>query len=177
MQYVGINMKILKTGRLTLHQLKPNDAPFILDLLNEPAFHKYIGDKGVRERKGALEYLENGPIASYENYGYGLYLVKELASHSSIGICGLKKREVLEIPDLGFAFIKKYWGQGFATEAGQAVLDYAQKELKLFHIAAITHPDNEGSIKVLTKLGFEFKKIVDLAGFDNPNKLFEIDLN
>lgn len=170
-------MTILKTGRLTIRELTPGDAPFILDLLNEPAFHQYIGDKGIRNREGALEYLEDGPISSYEKHGYGLYLLKETASNSSIGICGLKKRAVLEIPDLGYALLKKYWRQGYATEAGRAVIDYAGNELKLSRIAAITHPDNEQSIKVLTKLGFQYKKIVDLSGFNGLNKLFEIDLN
>ena len=170
-------MDILKTERLTLQQLTPDHAPFILELLNEPAFHKYIGDKGIRKRKGALEYLKDGPMASYKNHGYGLYLVKETVSDSSIGICGLKKRKVLEIPDLGYAFLKKYWGQGYATEAGSAVIKYAGKSLELSRIAAITHPNNEQSIKVLTKLGFQFKKIVNLSGFDGSNKLFEIDLN
>lgn len=116
-------MTILETERLTLQQLTPGNAPFILDLLNQPAFHKYIGDRGIRNRKGALEYLENGPMASYKHNGFGLYLVTETASHSSIGICGLKKREVLEIPDLGYAFLNKYRGHGYATEAGRAVID------------------------------------------------------
>lgn len=177
MQYVITSMNILTTNRLRLQELKPDDAAFVLDLLNEPAFHRYIGDKGIRKRKEALKYLEDGPMASYNNHGYGLYLVKEKASDASAGICGLKKRAVLELPDLGYAFLKKYWGQGYATEAGRAVLQYARKELKLSRIAAITHPENEGSIKVLTKLGFQFKKIVTLSGFDGPNKLFEIDLN
>ncbi|MDZ7659134.1 GNAT family N-acetyltransferase [Fodinibius sp.] len=170
-------MKILQTERLTLQQLTPSDAPFILELLNEPAFHKYIGDKGIRKKKGALEYLEDGPLASYRNHGYGLYLVNITVSDCSIGICGLKKREVLKIPDLGYAFLKKYWEQGYATEAGRAVLDYARKELKLSRIAAITHPENEQSIKVLTKLGFQLEKTINLSGFNSPNKLFEIDLN
>lgn len=170
-------MNILDTKRLTLQQLTPDDAPFILDVLNEPAFHIYIGDKGIRKQQGALKYLEDGPIASYKNHGYGLYLVKETVSNVSIGICGLKKRETLNIPDLGYAFLNQYWGKGYATEAGRAVLDYAQKELNIPRIAAITHPENKGSIKVLTKLGFQFKKIVNLSGFDGPNKLFEIDLN
>jgi RimJ/RimL family protein N-acetyltransferase len=170
-------MDILKTNRLTLQQLVLSDASFILGLLNEPSFHKYIGDKGVRKQKGALQYLRDGPIASYKNNGYGLYLVKETISDSSIGICGLKKREDLDIPDLGYAFLEKYWGQGYATEAGNAVLNYSREELKLARIAAITHPDNDSSIRVLHKLGFQFKKLVTLSGFDGPNKLFEIDLN
>lgn len=170
-------MKLLETKRLTLQELTPNDASFIYDLLNEPAFHKYIGDKGIRNHNAALEYLEDGPIASYENHGYGLYLVKETATNSSIGICGLKKRDVLKIPDLGYAFLKEFWGNGYATEAGRVVIEYAKNELKLSRVAAITHIKNEQSIKVLNKLGFQFKEIVTLSGFEGPNKLFEIDLN
>lgn len=170
-------MNILETERLKLRKLKEIDAPFILDLLNEPAFLKYIGDKGVRDINGAVEYLKTGPIASYKNNGYGLYLIKETTSGSSIGISGLKKRKDLAIPDLGYALLKKYRGHGYATEAGKAVLDYARDELQLSRIAAITHPDNCGSINVLKKLGFELKKTITLSGFENPNELFEIDLN
>ncbi len=170
-------MDVIKTQRLILRELTLDDALFILELLNEPAFHKYIGDKGVRTEADAIAYLKEGPIASYTNWGYGLYHVAEKSSCSSIGICGLKKRAVLDIPDLGYAFINSSWGNGYATEAGRAVLNYTQKELGLSRIAAITHPDNEASIKVLTKLGFQFKEIVNLSGFDTPNKLFEIDLN
>ncbi|WP_440998989.1 GNAT family N-acetyltransferase [Fodinibius sp. SL11] len=170
-------MNILKTGRLILRELIKDDALFVLDLLNEPAFHNYIGDKGIRDQTAAREYLQNGPIASYQKNGYGLYLVKEATSGSSIGICGLKKRSTFDLPDLGYAFLEKYWGQGYATEAGSGVLNYAQKELQLSRIVAITHPDNKGSINVLMKLGFRFKNVVNLSGFDGPSKLFEIDLN
>lgn len=155
----------------------PTDANFVLQLLNEPAFHQYIGDKGARTVDDAWNYLTEGPIASYQKYGYGLWLTKIKETKQPIGMCGLKKRAVLNMPDLGYAFLKQYWSKGYATEASRGVLTYGTQKLGLSHIAAITHLDNDGSIRVLQKLGFHYKGVVDLDGFESENKLFEIDLS
>lgn len=168
---------ILETDRLILQEFTTADANFILDLLNEPAFHRYIGDKGVRTIDEARIYLTEGAISSYKNSGYGLWLAKTKKNNTSIGMCGLKNRDVLEIPDLGYAFLKQYWSKGYATEAAPGVLTYAFEKLSLNRIAAITHPENKGSEKVLQKLGFQFKKLVYLDDFEGQSKLFEIDLN
>ncbi|MEL7834510.1 GNAT family N-acetyltransferase [Fodinibius sp. Rm-B-1B1-1] len=170
-------MDIIKTKRLIIRPLTPNDTSFILELLNEPAFHKYIGDKGVRTETDALNYLNNGPIANYTNFGYGLYHVTEKTSGVSVGICGLKNRAALDIPDLGYAFLSSSWGHGYATEAGSAVVNYTKQHLNIDRIAAITHPENKGSIRVLEKIGFTFQKEVYLDDFEGPTSLFEIDLN
>lgn len=170
-------MKILETDRLVLQEFTAGDTNFILDLLNEPAFHHYIGNKGVRTPNDALQYLTEKHIASYKKYGYGLWLTKIKKNDQPIGMCGLKNRSVLDIPDLGYAFLKQYWSKGYATEASRGVLSYASQKLGLSRLAAITHLDNDGSIRVLQKLGFHFKEIVDLEGFEGKNKLFEIDLS
>lgn len=165
-------MPIIETKRLILSQLTLDDIPFILSLLNEPAFHEYIGDKGVRSAEEAAEYLEEGPIASYEINGFGLYLTSLKEGNVPIGISGIKKRDSMNLPELGYAFLQKHWSNGYATEAGRGVMDYACTELGLTKIAALTAPNNEGSIRVLEKIGFEFKEMVELPGFDTVNKLF-----
>ncbi len=169
-------MCLLKTERLTLSHLRLDDADFILQLLNEPDFHKYIGDKGVRTIEDANGYLREGPLASYKQRGYGLYLVRLKNAETPIGICGLKKRDSLDVPDLGYAFLKNHWSNGYATEAARCVLDYAYDKLKINKLAALTTTDNEASVRVLEKLGFQFQKIVKLPEFESDSKLFVADL-
>jgi RimJ/RimL family protein N-acetyltransferase len=168
-------VKFLETDRLLLRQLTTDDAPFILELLNEPSFLQNIGDKGVRSITDARGYLLSGPLASYEHYGFGLYLVERKESRVALGICGLLKRETLADVDLGFAFLPQFWGQGFAVEAAQAVKNYAHQRLGLERIAAITLPSNRGSIRVLEALGMRFEKRIRLAEEAEELMLFEYE--
>ena len=151
-------MTVLETERLILRRLTVEDAQFILTLLNEPSFLRYIGDKKVRNVDDARRYILDGPVASYDRNGFGLYLVELKDSHAPAGMCGLLKRDDLPDADIGFAFLPDFWNKGFALEAAKAVLNYAQKELNLKRVLAIVNPDNESSIKLLQKLGFKFER-------------------
>jgi RimJ/RimL family protein N-acetyltransferase len=163
-------MTILKTRRLALRELDHGDAAFILELLNEPAFLRYIGDKGVRSLEDARHYLDQGPIDSYRRHGFGLLAVC-LPDGTPLGICGLVKREGLDDPDIGFAFLQRHRLQGYAAEAAAAVLDHARNVLKIGRIVAITSPDNAGSGAVLNRVGLNFERFIILR--DNEElKLF-----
>ncbi len=122
-------MKILETERLVLRRLTAGDAAFILELLNEPAFLENIGDRGARTLADARRYIARGPVASYRKFGFGLYLVELKDSGTPVGICGLLKRESLEDVDIGFAFLRRYWSQGYARESAAAVMHYGWTEL------------------------------------------------
>jgi [ribosomal protein S5]-alanine N-acetyltransferase len=152
---------VLKTERLTLRQLTSNDAPFILELLNEEGFLRYIGDKGVRDLNDARDYIAQGPVDSYERNGFGLY-ASCLKDGVAIGICGLVKRDTLPDPDLGFAFLSRYGCQGYAVESARAVMAFGRDRLKLPRIVAITSPDNIRSIAVLEKVGLKFDRYLNL---------------
>lgn len=165
-------MTVVETERLFLRQFSIADAPFVLRLLNEPSFLRYIGDKKVRNLKDAEQYLLNGPMASYEQNGFGLYLVELRESRTPIGMCGLLKRKELADVDIGFAFLPEFWKQGFAFEAAKAVMDYSQQQLKLKRVVAITNPDNESSIKLLERMGFKHERVINLTGDSDPVKLF-----
>jgi RimJ/RimL family protein N-acetyltransferase len=168
-------MKSLETERLVIRELVDSDAPFILQLLNEPSFIYYIGDKGVRTLEDARQYILNGPVVSYEKNGFGLYLVALKDHDTSIGMCGLIKRDELPDPDIGFAYLPDYWSKGFGFEAASAVLKYAVEDLQLKRVLAITSPDNEGSGKLLTKIGLKYERMYSLSD-DRPEvKLFVID--
>jgi len=161
-------MTVHETERLLLRRITVDDAEFILTLLNEPSFLRYIGDKQVRNRDDARQYILNGPMASYERHGFGLLLVELRESHTPIGMCGLLKRDELPDPDIGFALLPDFWSKGFAFEAAAAVL----KDGKLPRILAITSLDNEVSISLLQRLGFEFERVIRLSPDREEVKLF-----
>jgi len=163
---------VLETERLSLRQLTEDDAPFILHLLNEPSFIEFIGDRGVRTLDDARRYLQAGPLASYEQYGFGLYLVQLRERGIPIGICGLLKRDQLEHADIGFSLLPEFWSEGYALEAAAAVVDYARVTLGLGRLVAITSPHNERSARLLGKLGFAFERNIRMTPEGEELKLF-----
>lgn len=167
-----IRMTLLETDRLCLRRIDEGDADFLVELLNEPAFLENIGDKGVRSFGDVPRYLGEGPLASYSRYGYGLYLVQEKANGMPVGMCGVLKRDGLADPDLGFAYLARYHGRGYASEAGAAVLAYERRLHGLGRIVAITSMDNRGSMRVLEKLGFRDAGTIRLAGRDEETRYF-----
>ena len=165
-------MTVLETERLFLRRFTPDDAEFILTLVNEPSFLRYIGDKQVRNLEDARQYILNGPVASYERNDFGLYLVELREPHTPIGMCGLIKREELPDPDIGFAFLPDFWNKGFAFEAAAVVLQDAGDRLRLQRLLAITSQDNDASIKLLQRLGFRFAQEIKLSPDRERVKLF-----
>ncbi|MEP7325010.1 MAG: GNAT family N-acetyltransferase [Gemmatimonadota bacterium] len=165
-------MIVIETERLLLSQITSDDAPFILVLLNEPSFLRFIGDKGVRTLEDAGEYIRKGPVDSYERRGFGLYLTRLKEPLVPIGICGLVKREALEDVDIGFAFLPGFWSKGYAFEAASAVLKHGREVAGLNRIVAITDPENESSIRLLERLGLRYDRMIQLSENSGANKLF-----
>jgi RimJ/RimL family protein N-acetyltransferase len=170
-------MKILETSRLSLRKMSVDDAEFMLTLLNDPSWLRFVGDRGVRTLEDARNYILQGAMANYERLGYGFYLVELTEAGIAIGMCGLAKRDYLEHTDIGFAFLPAYWGQGYAFEAAAATLHYAKEQLHLPRILATTRLDNLSSSKLLEKLGMRLDKIIMHPDGDRELKLFGIDLN
>lgn len=178
-------MIITETQRLIAREFTLDDAPFILTLLNEPAWLQYIGDRGVYTLEAARDYLERGPMASYKRLGFGLYGVALKVDGAEpfplIGMCGLIKRESLPEAyrgsvDIGFAFLAPYWGQGYATEMAAAMLDLAKNKHGLSRIYGITAVDNQSSIHVLQKLGLQFEGFIRFEPDGEELNLFGRDL-
>lgn len=167
---------MLETERLSLRRLWAGDAAFICGLVNQPSFVKHIGDKGVRTRADAVAYIQNGPVASYERFGFGLNLVELKGSGIPIGICGLLKRDTLPDVDIGFAFLPEFWSKGYAVESATAVMDHGRKVLGIGRVLAITAPDNVGSIKVLEKIGFSFEGMIRLSEDAPETRLFACEV-
>lgn len=155
--------------------MSADDAPFILELVNEPSWLRFIGDRGVRTMEDARDYIRNGPIEMYARLGFGLYLTELKPDQVPIGICGLLKRDSLEDVDIGFANLPRFWGQGYAYEAASAVMDYGMRVLGHKRIIAVTSRGNEPSVRLLEKLGLRFERMVRLAEGASEVQLFGPD--
>jgi RimJ/RimL family protein N-acetyltransferase len=165
-------VEVLRTERLILRHLSEEDAPFILELLNSQGFIDNIGDRGVRDLDGARRYVTEGPGASYQKYGYGLWLAVLKKTGEPIGICGLVKRDGLEDADVGYALLERYWGHGYAQEGAAATLAHAREVIGLGRVVAITDPSNAGSIAVLKKIGMKAAGLIKVPGYDEDSAFF-----
>ena len=163
---------IATTARLTLRELDAGDGPFILELVNDASWRRFIGDKGVHTVDDARRYIETGPAAMYARHGFGLWLVERSDDSVPLGICGLIKRDALPDVDVGFAFLPVFRGNGYAFEAAQAVVDFGWNALGLDRIVAITSHDNDDSIRLLKRLGFGFERALQLADDAPPLRLY-----
>jgi RimJ/RimL family protein N-acetyltransferase len=154
---------VIETARLVLRDFTAEDAQFVLRLVNEPSFLRYIGDRGVRSLDDARRYIAEGPVAGYARYGHGLMRVDRKSDGATVGMCGVLKRDSLPDPDIGFSFLPEHWSQGYALEAAQAVMQHARATLGLGRIVAITTSDNEPSMRLLGKLGFRFERMISFG--------------
>lgn len=151
-----------------------DDAAFMLELLNSPGFLENIGDRGVRDEDQARGYIDDRVLASYRDHGFGMWLALQKADGAPVGLAGLVRREGLDVPDVGYAFIQRVWGQGYAQETAAAVLAHAQGKLGIPKLAAITTPENFASMAVLRKIGFTFQGMIQLPGVDRESTHFTV---
>lgn len=167
---------IFETERLVVDELTVGrDEAFILALLNSPGFLDNIGDRGVRDLGGATGYIEKGPGASYVANGFGLWRVTDKATGAPLGLCGLVKRDGLDDPDVGYAFLPAAWGRGYAVEAARATLAHARQVLGLGRIVGITKPDNLSSQRVLEKIGLRAQGLITLPDHGGESAYFVSD--
>jgi RimJ/RimL family protein N-acetyltransferase len=163
--------------RLRFRVPSRDDGAFYLKLMNEPDYRHFIADLGLRSIEDAVGYIENKSLARFSMFGVGLWLVEEKDTGNPIGVCGLVVRPELELPDLGYGLLEDYRGKGYAREAGEAVVKFAQTELKLECLCAITHPDNTPSGKLLKKLGFSKQGQRQLSEIGATSDYYYLDLS
>ncbi len=165
-------MKTIDTERLVLRHLTIEDDAFMLELMNEPDFIRFVADRGLRTKADAAAYLSEKILPSYARYGFGFYRVDLKDSGTAIGICGLVKRETLDWVDIGFSLLERFRGHGYALEAATAVMNYGRNVLKLRRVVGVTAPDNRNSIRLLEKLGLRFQEKIHLPGYGLESLLF-----
>ena len=163
---------LIETPRTRLREMTIADEAFICELLNQPAFLRYIGDRHVRSVDDAATFIETRYRQSYRDHGFGLYAVVRNGDNAQVGICGFVKRDEFELPDLGFAFLPEYERNGYGFESAAAMMVYGGEKLKLPRVLAITSLDNDVSRSLLEKLGFAFERIITTPAGEDLN-LFE----
>jgi RimJ/RimL family protein N-acetyltransferase len=169
---LGEPSPVIETARLVLRRFTHADAPLVLELLNDPAWLRFIGDRKVRSLDDARAYIAEKLLGAYERHGYGLYRVERKSDGGALGMCGLVKRDSLPHADLGFAFLERFRGQGFALEAARATLSHAHASLGITRLLAIVSPENSRSTRLLGKLGFVHRRTISLTG--NQRDLVEL---
>ena len=157
-------MKIhIETERLILRELLLTDIEGMFELDSNTEVHKYLGEKPVQTKQRAVEVIQF-IREQYKNYGIGRFAAIEKKSGDFIGWSGLKfntgEKEMLnekkDFYDIGYRFIPRYWGKGYATESSLAILDYGFKELNLELIVGAAEIENEASNKILQKIGLKY---------------------
>lgn len=164
----------LETTRLVLRPVEKSDAAFILELMNEPGYLKNIGDRGVRTVEDAEAYIDAKFIETYRTLDFGLWIAVSKAESIAIGICGFVKRDVLEYPDLGFAFLERFWSQGYGSESAAAALAYGRATLRLSQVYGVTSQANCASMRLLEKLEFTYDRTILLPGHAEQSLLFSL---
>ena len=169
---LAANMTVLDTPRLTLRRVTLEDAAFVLEVLNDPGYIRFIADRGVRTVEDAASYIAEKCLPSFEQHGFGFCVVELKRDGTPIGMCGLMKRETLEDVDIGYSLLERFWGNGYAVEAAAAVMDYARRVLGLPRVVGITAIDNVSSAKVLEKIGLRYEKMIHVPGYEGESRLF-----
>jgi ribosomal-protein-alanine N-acetyltransferase len=159
-----------ESARLSLREIREDDAAFILEVLTDPDFLANVGDRGVHDLASARRYVAESVRTSYRSHGFGLYLVERRADAAPLGICGLLRRDTHPDVEIGFAFLPRARGKGYALEAARATLEFARGTLALTRIAALAAPHNRRSIQLLERLGFRHERQLRFAA-DGPDLL------
>ena len=163
----------IETERLLIRPFKTEDIEpaFLMD--SDPEVNRYTGESGNVSIKETEKRIVENVFGDYEKYGYGRLAVVLKSENKFIGFTGLKYLEDMDEVDLGYRFMKAYWGKGFATESAKACLNLAFEKLQLNRLIAMVLPENTASIRVLEKLNFEYEK--DIFEDDLIVKLYALN--
>ena len=168
-------MKNYQTERLILKPASVDDADFFLELYNMPKFIQFIGDRNIRTKQDAENYIQNRFLPQIEKLGFGNYVVILKENNKKIGAVGIFERDGLEVLDIGFSFFEEFEGKGYAYESAMKIKEIAKDEFNISKISAITTKDNISSQKLIEKLGLKFQKKVRLPDDDEELLYYEIE--
>jgi ribosomal-protein-alanine N-acetyltransferase len=168
--------KVGETPRLVLRRFTLDDAEFVRELVNEPGWLRFIGDRNVHTPEQACAYIEKRLLGPYARLGFGFYRVELKRDGTPVGLCGLVRRDGLDDVDLGFGLLERCAGLGYAREAAVEVVRQAREELALTRLVAITLPDNQRSIALLEKLGMRLERTLRLPGEQADLSLYGMGL-
>ena len=169
-------MIITETERLILRLQTYEDASLLVEMNSDPEVVRYTGDPSLANVAEARTILEEKVFPQWQKHKMGRFAVT-LKNGEFLGWCGLKYHPETDEVDLGYRFMKKYWGRGYATESSRACLDYGFKTLKLDRIIAKAMPDNKDSLKVMQKLGMTFRGYQHDPTDPHPFIMYDIKKN
>ncbi|RZK77748.1 MAG: N-acetyltransferase [Pedobacter sp.] len=153
-------MKAFKeTDRIILREIELSDAPAMFEMDSDPEVHKYLGKQPIQTINETIENIEY-IRQQYLDHGIGRWAVEDKHLNQFVGWSGLKFRpdEVngyVNYVEVGYRFLKRFWGKGYATESAIQSIDYAFEELKLNCVYAMANKDNSGSRNTLLKAGLK----------------------
>ncbi|MBT9393414.1 GNAT family N-acetyltransferase [Hymenobacter sp. NST-14] len=162
-------MKIfVETERLLLRELTPADAAGMFALDSDPEVHRFLGNRPVTtlaQSEATIALVRR----QYQENGIGRWAVELRATGEFLGWAGLKLiREPLnghvDFYELGYRFIRQFWGRGYATEAAHASVAYGFGELQQPVLYALADLQNLASRAVLARVGFEHRGEFDYEG-------------
>ncbi|NBN80167.1 GNAT family N-acetyltransferase [Microvirga tunisiensis] len=142
-----------RSAQLAFRMILPADAAFLLTLMTDPAYCRYIGDRGLKTVEDARRYIREHIATHHTRHGFGLWMASTHAGRP-VGIAGLLQREQLDAPDIGYALLAEARGRGLGREAASAMVAHGFDALGAPHLHAVTHPDNLASNRLLAGLGF-----------------------
>ena len=157
--------KELETERLKLRWHTHDDLEIMYKLNTDPDVIRYADDP-VKDMDEARQRLEEGPLSDYEKYGYGRFAVELKETGEVIGFCGIKYLPEIDLPEVGYRYLKEYWGKGIGTEAAQVCVEFAREDLNIKKLIALIIPENIASIKVAEKLGMKRGPLIHIYGVD-----------
>ena len=151
----------IETERLILRELRTTDLEGMFELDSNPEVHKYLGNKPIKEKAESEKMIES-VRKQYKERGIGRFAVIEKASGNFTGWSGIRLNTEYNMNgfttyyDVGYRFIPRYWGKGYATESGKAAVNYAFHVLKLPELYATTEIGNQASHHALLKIGLHY---------------------
>ena len=148
----------LQKERLTHALLCPDDWKFILELVNTDGWLQFIGDRKVHTEEDARAYIQK--ILDGPDYTYWTVRMKD--KKNPVGIITWIRRSYLPHYDIGFAFLPAFSKAGYAYEAASAVFNYIKDQGTVTHVSAVTLKENHSSIRLLNKLGLQFKEEMEI---------------
>lgn len=170
----------IETERLLLRELLLSDVDGMFELDSNPNVQRFVGNKPVKEIEESVAMIKHIQ-GQYEAYGIGRWAVILKGTNEFLGWSGIKfiTTEINNHKDfyeIGYRFIEKHWGKGYATEAGTAFVNYAFEVIKAETLYAYADEGNKDSRKALEKLGFRYVNSFEYEGelevwyeLKNPN--------
>ena len=163
----------LETDRLRLRWFTDADVQVMFELNSDPDVIRYAESSPAQDLDEARQRLEQGPLADYEKYGYGRFAVELKETGEVIGFCGIKYLPEIDLPEVGYRLLKKYWGMGIGTEAARVCVDFAREDLGVELLVALIEPENKASVRIAEKLGMARGPLIHIYDTD----AFQYEMN